>query len=236
VNPYTEPATSMNCKHCGSPIRWVEGQGWAKPKDSFAEMGICAKRAQGHQLRDAQDYEQAAQNIWKALRSLDPHRAERKELAEAGVAGHTIAALLNDGFAALVPGLIDLFQPGTLDFMAKHKRFTDASLFSSEQELSHKAFQQYSADWEQWGACEEQWQLVQHIESILPRGLKVNVARQCSTYLWTACWYMGHAEQLPTSDKRTQWLVELIEYLLPDLFKRVNAIRRAQLAARLVSA
>lgn len=40
----------MTCQHCGSPIRWVEGHGWAKPNDAYAEMGYCAKREQGHQL------------------------------------------------------------------------------------------------------------------------------------------------------------------------------------------
>lgn len=224
----------MICKHCGSPIRWVEGKGWAKPKDAYAQMGICHSRTQGHQLRDAQDYERSAQNIWKALRTLDPNRTDRKELAEAGVAEHTIDALLGEGFKALVPGLIELLNSGSLDFMAKHKRFADTSAYPVE--LTQAQRQQFRVDWEKWGSSEEQWQLVQHIESILPLGLKANVSRQCSTYLWEAWWYMAHAEQIPPHEKRTQWLVEFIERLLPDLFRRVNMLHRAQLAASPVPA
>lgn len=42
----------MICKHCGQPIRWVEGHGWATPDDSYAEMGHCPAREQGHQLTE----------------------------------------------------------------------------------------------------------------------------------------------------------------------------------------
>lgn len=215
----------MICKHCGRPIRWVEGKGWAKPNDNYAQMGICASRTKGHQLRDDDDYATDAQNNWKALRSLDPFRAERAELEAAKVPKHTIDALLGEGFEILVPGLIQLLGEGSLNFVVKHKRFADASAYIAE--LSESQRGKFRADLEKWSGSQAEEQLVNHIESILPHGTKANFARQCSTYLWEACWYMAHAEQLMHYPKRTQWLVEFIEKILPDLIPRVNALHRA---------
>jgi hypothetical protein len=173
--------------------------------------------------------EAEGRRYFNALLSLD-RRPEALELRASGVTEATISNLYPSEFTDLVPGLVELLSPGSLESL-RSMRAVDlpwAKFASPWGNLlvattnSTRAF--LSAANAEFNLSPESWTLRKQIVAVMPLENAQDHSGRMANQLFQLHWHMTNSKSAEHTQRANAALSFVLERTFPDFIERVRAL------------